>query len=96
MGASEAKGVESTISDLGSVVKPVLIIDSKATEHTLYLHGIGTMNHIDVAHLWLQDKVKSNRLRVCGVKSEGNLADMETKALSNIIIRKHAISVGVC
>ena len=31
LGASEAKGVEVMMSDLGSVVKPVLIIDAKAT-----------------------------------------------------------------
>ena len=51
------------------------------------------MKHIDVAHLWLQDEVKSNRLRVRRVKSVDNLADIGTKALSNKIIRKHAISM---
>ena len=34
------------------------------------------MKHIDVAHLWLQDEVKSSRLRVRRVKSEDNLADI--------------------
>ena len=52
------------------------------------------IKHIDVAHLWLQDEVKSNRLRVRRVKSEHNLADIGTKALSNKIIRKHATSMG--
>ena len=52
------------------------------------------MKHIDVAHLWLQNEVKSNRLRVRRVKSENNLEDIGTKAISNKIIRKHAISVG--
>ena len=50
LGASEAKGVESMMCDLGFAVKPVLIIDAKATEHTLHRHGIGKMKHIDVAH----------------------------------------------
>ena len=44
------------------------------------------MNHIDVAHLWLQDEVKSNRLRVRRVKSEENLAHIGTQALSNRIL----------
>ena len=56
-------------------------------------HGFGKMKHIDVAHLWLQDEVKSNGLRVRRVKSEDNLADIGTKALSNRIGRKHAISM---
>ena len=44
---------------------------------------MGKMKHIDVALLWLQDEVKSNRLRVRRVKREDNLADIGTKALSN-------------
>ena len=40
-GLSEAKGVEVMMSDLGSVVRPALIIDAKATEHILHRHGIG-------------------------------------------------------
>ena len=80
--------------DLGVAVKPVLIIDAKATEHNLHRHGIGKMKHIDVAHLWLQDEVKSNRLRVRRVKSEDNFADVGTLAPSNRVIRKHAISMG--
>ena len=68
--------------DLGFAVTPVLIIDAKASEHSLHRHVIGKMQHIDVAHLWLHDEVKSNRLRVRLDKSEDNLADIGTKALS--------------
>ena len=93
LGALEAKGVESMMSDLGFVVKPVLIIDAKVKELILHRHGIDKMKHIDVTYLRLQDEVKSNRLRVRRVKSEDTLADIGTKALSNRIIRKHSISV---
>ena len=68
LGASEPRGVESMMRDLGFAVKPVLAIDAKATEHILHQHGIGKMKHIDVAYLWLQDEVKSNRLKVRCVK----------------------------
>ena len=93
LGASEAKGVESMLSDLGFVVKPELIIDAKATGLILHGHEVGKMKHVDVAHVWLQDEVKSNRSRVRRVKSEDNLADIGTKALSKRIIIKHAISM---
>ena len=56
----------------------VSIMDAKATEHILHRHGIGKMKHIDVAHLWLQDEVTSNRLSVRRVKREVNLADIGT------------------
>ena len=75
-------------------MKPVLVIDAKATEHILHRHGFDKKKHIDVAHWWLQD-VKSNRLKVRRVKSEDNLAGIGTKALSNKIIRMHATSM-VC
>ena len=94
LGASEAKGVQSIMCDLGFAMKPVLIFDAKATEHIIHGHGTGKLKLTDAAHLWLQDEVKSNRLRVRRVKCEDNLADIGTKALSNKIIRKHATSMG--
>ena len=72
--------------DLGCAVKPVLIIDAKATEHILHGHGIGKMKHIDVADLLLQDEVKSNRLRILRVKSDHNLSDIGTKALVSAVV----------
>ena len=88
LGASEAEGVENMMLDLGFALKPVFVVDAKAAERILHRHGIGKMKHIDVAHLWLPDEVKSNRLKVRHVKSEDNLADIGTKALSDEIIRK--------
>ena len=90
LGASEAKSFESMMRDLGFAMMPVSVVDAQATEHILHRHRIGKMKHIDVAHMWLQDEVKSNRLKVRLVKSEDNLADIGTNALSNKIIRKHA------
>ena len=95
LGASEAKGVESMMRDFGFAVKQVLVIDPKATEHIPHRHGIGKMKHIDVAHLWLQDEVKSNSMKIRRVKSEDNLADIGTKALSNKILGKHTTSTEV-
>ena len=37
--------------DLCFAVKPMLIIDAEATEHSLHRHGIGKMMQIDVVHL---------------------------------------------
>ena len=88
--AAAAKVVQSKMCDLGFAIKLVLIIDAKATEHILHRHGIGKMKRIDEAHLWLQDEVKSNRLKVRRVMREHNLADIGKKALS---IRTHATSM---
>ena len=60
----------------------MLAIDAKATEHSLHRQGIGKLKHTDVAYLWVQDEIRSQRLRVRRVRSEENVADLGTKALS--------------
>ena len=82
LGASESKGIVSLLRDLGYEKKPVLAIDAKATEHILHRQGIGKLKHIDVAYLWIQDEIRSHRLRVRRVRSEDNVADLGTKPLS--------------
>ena len=62
--------------------RAVLNIDAKATEHILHRQGIGKLKHIDVAYLWVQDEIRSQRLRVHRVRSEENVADLGTKPLS--------------
>ena len=52
------------------------------------------MKHIEVAHLWLQDEVRSNRLRGRRVKSEDNVADTGSKVLSRTVIAKHSTNLG--
>ena len=62
LGAFEAKGVQSMMFDLGFEVKPVLAIGAKATEHILHRQGVGKLKHIDVAYLWEQDDIRSQRI----------------------------------
>ena len=65
--------------DLGFAVMPVLNIGAKATEHILHRQGTGKLKHIDVADMWVQDEIRSHRLRVHRVRSEENVADLGTK-----------------
>ena len=64
----------SLLRDLEYEKKPVLSIDAKATEHILHRQGIGKLKHIDVAHSWVQDEIRSQRLRVHRIRSEENVA----------------------
>ena len=94
LGASESKGIVSLLKDLGYELKPVLAIDAEATEHILHRQGIGTLKHIDVAYLWIQDEIRSKRLRVRRVKSEENVADLGTRPLGKAVIAKHCLMLG--
>ena len=88
------KEIVSLLRDLGYEKKPVLAIDAKATEHIVHRQGIGKLKHIDVAYLWIQDEIRSHRLRVRRVRSEDNVADLGTKPLSTAVIAKHCLTMG--
>ena len=79
----------SLLKDLGYEMKPVFAIDAKVIEHILHRLGIGGLKHNDVAY-----EVRSKRLRVRRVKSEGNVADLGTKPLNKAVIAKHCFAEG--
>ena len=94
LGASESKGIVSLLRDLGKNKNPVLAIDAKGTEHILHRQVIGKLKHMDVAYLWVQDEIRSQRLRVCRVRSEEKRSRLGTKALSKAVIAKHCLTLG--
>ena len=94
LGASESKGMVSLWKDLGYEMKPALAIDAKATEHFFHRQGLGRLKHIDVAYMWMQDEVRSKRLRVRSAKSEEHVADLGIKPLSKAAIAKHGLTLG--
>ena len=49
---------------------------------------------MDVAYLWVQDEIKSQRLRVRRVRSEENVADLGTKPISKTVTAKHCLTMG--
>ena len=83
------------LRDLEYEKKPVLAMDAKATEHILHRQGIGKLKHIDVAYLWIQDEVRSHRLRVRRVRSEDNIADLGTKPLPQLQIVEKIFEVSL-
>ena len=91
--ASHGKAMTSLMRDVGYVMDPTVVIDAKATENILHRLNVGRMKHIDVAHLWLQDEVRSRRLSVQRGTSWANVADIGTKVLSNAVIAKHSLAL---
>ena len=94
LGSSESKGIVSLLRDRGYEMKSVLAVDAKATDHILHRQGIGKLKHIVVDYLWMQDEVRSKRLRVRRVRSEENVVDLRTKPLSKTVIAKHCLTLG--
>ena len=78
LGASESKGIVS------------LLCESRIRNET----GAGHRRKSHRTHSPQTDEVRSNRLNVRRVKSEENVADVDTKAPSKAIISKHSITLA--
>ena len=75
--------------DVGHLKGKYTAIGAKAPEYSFHRQELGRLKHIDVAYLWMQDEVRSRRLRVRRVQSEGYVANLVTKPLSKEAISKH-------
>ena len=83
---------------LGFAVKPVLAIDAKATEHILHRQGIVKLKHVDVAHLWVQERDQisetasaqsQERRKRRRLWNEAAQKNSDCKTLSRIGIHEH-------
>ena len=86
----------SLLCDLGSLMTPVLAIDRKSHQTHSPQTGNWSFETRRCAYLRMEDEVRPNRLGVRSVRSEKNVADLGTEALSNAASSKHSIYVGVC
>ena len=82
------------LKDLGVTVEPEVAVDAKATMHVMHRHGIGKMKHLDVQYLWIQDEIRSGRLKVTKVHTSANPADLGAKLLSREAVQRHAAALG--
>ena len=90
-GASQAIGLRAIMDDLGvSLKRPIEInTDASAAIGIGSRLGIGKVRHIEVNQLWLQDKVYNGEISLNKVKTDENLADALTKAVSAEILSYH-------
>ena len=78
-GVEQAKGIQSFAQDLNIEIKLRLCIDASATKAIIERRGLGKTRHIEVEDLWLQDQLKSGKLRVIKVHTDHNMSDIGTK-----------------
>ena len=93
-GASVGLGIQSVLRDFGIRVKLTLNSDASAAIAIASRRGLGTLRHIEVCQLWLQEKVRSGEVKVVKVGTDENVADSLTKYVSSEILRKHMRVTG--
>ena len=93
--ATQSIGLRSVAMDLGLSFDITLWSDAAAAIGIARRKGLGRVRHLDVADLWIQDKIKSNELRIENVAGADNPADMLTKYVENPILMKHVAAINM-
>ena len=94
-GTAEGLGIISLVADLGWDLSLDVMTDSNACKGTCARKGVGKMRHLEVKWLWIQDVVRSGRVkRLLKVSGEWNPADCLTKPYSLSELKRQAGMVG--
>ena len=93
-GATHALGLRSIALDLGIRLDVVLWSDASAAIGIARRKGLGKVRHLDVADLWIQDKLREGQLQLHKVAGPSNPADMLTKYVDKTTILKHLSRIG--
>ena len=81
-GSSHGLGVASIASDLGVDLSVKVNTDSSAAKGIASRIGLGKVRHVEVAQLWVQEKVRNGDIKLCKVEGKHNLSDCLTKHVS--------------
>jgi hypothetical protein len=81
LGGTEGRFVQNVLSELDIKVGIELRSDSTSAVRTTTKRGPGSMKHLEIKELWLQDEMRSGRITISRVSTENNVADLFTKHL---------------
>ena len=97
-GAAMVLGLKSLSEDwqmvLNCDLRYPLYSDSSAALSFASRRGLGTMRHVETRYLWLQDRVAKGHLSVHKVHTDGNVADVLTKAVAGNVLDRHLTTLG--
>ena len=92
--AAELIGVGAMSRDFGDETDGVLHADSSAAIAIAKRRGSGKLRHINIASLWIQEKIEQKELTVKKVSGLANPADMMTKHLGREKLETYMRTVG--
>ena len=80
-GSSQSLGLRSLMRDLNLEASIKVLTDATTGKSIGSRRGLGRVRHIDVANLWVQEKVNSGDIQLTKVKNTYNPSDILTKHL---------------
>ena len=78
-GASIGLGMQSLLDDSGERSRVKILTDATTGKSLAARRGLGKVRHIEVSELWIQQKVRDNKIELTKIKGTFNLADLFTK-----------------
>ena len=81
-GASQSLGLQALMSDLNIRCGIKLLTDATTGKSIASRRGLGKVRHVEVANLWIQQKVADETIDIQKIKNFYNPSDMLTKHLS--------------
>ena len=93
--AGEALGMRSLCRDLGMDLSLHVFADSTAAIGICERSGVGRVRHIDVAQLWVQQKLKWKEFRLSKCLGTDNPADVLTKHVARVLLDGLLPRIGV-
>ena len=78
-GAAQALGIQSLLKDAGWKIDVHLHSDATAAIGIARRKGLGKIRHLDCTDLWIQDKIRSKKMKLSKVLGTDNMADVLTK-----------------
>ena len=77
--------------DMGISLSAVLNTDASAARGIALRKGLGKVRHIEVAQLWVRDRVASESLVINNIGTGDNLTDVLTKYVDKRLMDKHTV-----
>ena len=74
---------------------PIFCDNSSAGKIASSIESIARTKHIEVAHLWIQQEVAKERIKVHYVNTENQAADIFTKSLARPLFEKFKKRLGL-
>ena len=93
-GSSNAVGLRSISADMGIDMSIKVKTDSSAAKGIASRSGLGKVRHIEIAQLWVQEKVRNGEITLVKVEGKENLADGLTKYVDKDGIEWHLVETG--
>ena len=94
-GSAMGMSIRNMYEDLGVVVGVVVMTDARAAKGIASRRGAGNIRHIEVAQLWVQEKVSTGEIKLIKVSTSEHVADALTKHVTGEGVMNHIKWAGM-